>query len=287
MVTSEQIQQLIDAYETRPEAVAKELLGLFLLVPRDVIRALAPLLPEAIDTAEGADLMKLLLSEGPMFEILADTGALTDEKAVRLAQKLHEHEAFLDVKLATWLFERNADETRPSDHRTTNRCLTILAAISDGSRILQQVMQLMRESDQRVRSKAAGLSGKGNRNLDWFLSLVEQAEARVLANAIEPLWHSDWRHAREVFSQSLTSANNRVVGNALVGLYHQGDKARAIRDLRRMAANPDAAFRATAAWAIGELRDEDLQGALSTLAGDVDGGVRRNAIRALTRIRKA
>lgn len=86
--------------------------------------------------------------------------------------------------------------------------------------------------------------------------------------------------------EALNSSSNRVVGNAVVGLYRHGEIDRAQLEIRRLTVDPDPAFRATAAWAIGELLDRGLLDVLSRLASDQDGRVRRNAVRAMARIRR-
>ena len=77
--------------------------------------------------------------------------------------------------------------------------------------------------------------------------LLTKRDPRVRANAIEALWGSDSALARGLFREASRDVNNRVAGNALLGLYLLGDTS-AVPQILKMAAQPDPLFRATAAW---------------------------------------
>lgn len=55
------------------------------------------------------------------------------------------------------------------------------------------------------------------------MARLGESDPRVRANAIESLWGVDSPEARTLLSFATNDANNRVVGNALLGLYHLGN----------------------------------------------------------------
>jgi hypothetical protein len=113
-----------------------------------------------------------------------------------------------------------------------------------------------------------------------------QKDSRVQANAVEAL--SDLRNPeyRPIFRMAVTSPNNRVAGNAAIGLYRIAD-LESITQIFHMAEHDDPAFRITGIWAMGETADPRF---LSYLTREfetaADGKFRLAVVRALARIRR-
>ena len=82
--------------------------------------------------------------------------------------------------------------------------------------------------------------------MKWVL---HEADPRVRANAIEALWWVDTPEARALLHLATNDSDNRVLGNALLGLYYLGDCA-VLEQLIKLSADAPAGFRATAAWVL-------------------------------------
>jgi hypothetical protein len=85
---------------------------------------------------------------------------------------------------------------------------------------------------------------------------------------------------------ALRDANNRVVGNALYGLYVMGEPA-CLAETIKLAAHPAAGFRATAAWVMGETGDPRFRDTVAQLLRDPHPIVRSRALRSVARIKAA
>lgn len=149
--------------------------------------------------------------------------------------------------------------------------------------------QLSRHPNPHVCSKASLLLGRLHQNQNWVSywvqGVLQDPDPRVRANAVESLWKVDSPKAREILLTALKDSHCRVVANALIGLYHLGDRGAAIQ-MRAMIRHSSAAFRAAAAFGIGETLDPQFLPALSSSMQDDDPGVRRNVFKAMMRIQK-
>ena len=105
------------------------------------------------------------------------------------------------------------------------------------------------------------------------------------ANAVESLWGASAPSVSEVLLAAANDSNNRVAGNALVGLYRLRDQS-AIPRISRMAADSRPQFRATAAWTMGQTGDPRFLPALEKLTRDLYASVRKNAAKAIALIPK-
>jgi HEAT repeat protein len=91
--------------------------------------------------------------------------------------------------------------------------------------------------------------------------------------------------ARAALERASQDQNHRVAVNALVGLHRAGVESAAER-LRNLTGHRAESFRAAAAWGLGVIEDEESVERLQGLRKDSAEIVRRNALRALVRIRK-
>jgi hypothetical protein len=228
----------------------------------------------------GDYLVTLLLAAGFLPNALADPQLLGPGEAVAIARTACRIDPQVTIRLAH-LLGKSGDDDGAGD----SRLLEILEAVaSTRSIILPLVARLIDHPSARVRSKAALLIGKGNRNSHWVESQLGQADARVRANAVESLWGIDTAAVRTVLWEAVKDPHHRVAGNALLGLYRLGDPAVIPRILELLSHDSDA-FRATAAWLIGESGDPRFMASLVGAALAGRGPARQNAVRALVRIK--
>ena len=145
---------------------------------------------------------------------------------------------------------------------------------------------MARHSDPHVRSKAVLIIGRGNPASSWLQNRFAEPDPRIRANTVEALWGVDTADARGLLLAAARDDNNRVAGNALLALYRLGE-ASAEPELRKMAESESAMFRATSAWAMGEIADPRFAGLLARLVGDSNQMVRKRAFAALGKIAAA
>jgi len=108
----------------------------------------------------------------------------------------------------------------------------------------------------------------------------------VRANAIESLWGVDKPEARAPLNFAASDANNRVAGNALLGLYYLGE-ASVLADMVKLTGHESALFRSSTAWVMGETGDPRFTEALRRMISDPDAVVRKRAFAALAQLKAA
>jgi hypothetical protein len=143
----------------------------------------------------------------------------------------------------------------------------------------------MSHTNPRIRSKAALLLGRARGSARLTESRLQETDKRVRANAIEALWGNQSTEARSILSAAITDADNRVAGNAALGLYKL-DETCSIGIILEMAANLSPLFRLSAVWAMSETQDPRFLGTLAKLIADADPRVRHSAFNAVAKIRK-
>jgi hypothetical protein len=166
------------------------------------------------------------------------------------------------------------------------RLMDILCEIADPGRIMPSLMRMMRHPNPYLRSKAVKMIGRGSKSTKWVMGRLSESDPRVRANAIESLWGVDTPEARTLLKFAASDANNRVAGNALLGLYHLGE-ASVLPDVVNLAGHESALFRASAAWVMGETGDPRFTEALRRMISEPDATVRKRAFAALAQIRVA
>lgn len=199
-----------------------------------------------------------------------------------MCRRLKKIDDALDVRLAGLLPGRSVDPYG-LEPEVVIRVLDMLNEISPGPRLILILNHLTQHADQRIAAKATLLVGGRIRNHHWVQRHLAYSDPRVRASLVEALWGHNTPAARKILWASLQDENNRVVGNALVGLYLLRE-AGAVELVYGMLRDARPSFRWTAAWAMGKMGKpeftETLRGALS----DVEGGVRQAAMRALVAI---
>jgi hypothetical protein len=231
----------------------------------------------------GYRFLALLLVNSPkVFQELTNRWQFSKEEAVKVAKALQRVDQNFDTRLAAMLPDRN-HSVRPFavEGECAERALEILDEISPGRRIVSIMHHLTDHKDPKISSKAVLLIGKRLQNLAWARRVIaESTEPRLRANAIETMWGMTTPEVVGFFHGCLADWDNRVVGNAIVGL-HQAGHSETKTLLAEIATNSNPKLRMTAAWAMGYIGDATLAVLLNSLAKDKCAEVRRAALRSL------
>src|SRR5215469_7445146 len=211
-------------------------------------------------------LVKLLLERGLLVRMLS-APAVSDERIRSVIQGLLKENPDSDVDLAKAVVK----EARRDGHERKGvlRLLNHLEQLAEAKRISARLLPLLRHLDEHIRSKVVRIVGKCGRSSRWLARRLTDSDPRTRANAIEALWGIDDDLSRGLLENALQDDHQRVVGNALVGLYRIGD-CRSIRELAAMGSHDSPLFRAAAAWAMGETRDPRFKTLLGGLSRDGD-----------------
>jgi HEAT repeat protein len=165
------------------------------------------------------------------------------------------------------------------------RTLDVLDAISAQSCWNTFQMELMAYPDRGVRSKTALLIGRNRKSAPWLGRRLMDRDVRVQANAVEALWGLDAADSGSLLQMAVQAGNNRVAGNAALGLYLLADPA-AVQILLDMAQHTNPLFRVSALWAIGETQDPRFLPFLTGQYRAAQGKVRLAIAGAMSRIRR-
>jgi hypothetical protein len=243
---------------------------------------------EALRTQEpsrGLRFLVGLLIANDLLESLLCEASLDVEEAAA-ARTAIQIDPSVELSLARHLADGVTTGTHPLLAANAARVLHILARVSDGARILPSLARLLHSTDADLRSKAALIMGRSNRSAMWVQSRMGDADPRLRANAVEGLWGVETEEARDLMLAALHDANNRVVGNALYGLYAMGESV-SLAETIKLAAHPLPVFRATAAWMMGETGDRRFRDTVAQLLRDPHPMVRSRALRSVARIKAA
>jgi hypothetical protein len=251
--------------------------GLFYLTAIEILK-------KDLDSRASQYLVTLLVQGNLLFRALCDP-ALDRERAIALSRQAHRGDASVDVMLARQLADTDLSGSAVAPGMG-ERLLEIIDQISDGKRILPSLMRMLRNDSPFLRSKVVLMIGRSGGSVAWLEKRLQESDTRVRANAIEALWGIDTADARELLQWATKDSNNRVLGNALVGLYRLGEVA-PLAEIVRMAGHESAMFRRTAAWAMGETGDPRFSEVLGRMIADSNAHVRKNAFTAVRRVREA
>lgn len=243
-------------------------------------------LETAPESAEARYVVALLSSRGMLLSVLQELFSADQRAAASIAGLARR----LDPGFERLVARALADSARSGGARKFDPVflLGVLESIRGAPEILFYLENLRNSSQPRIRSRMAILAGKAGRAHEWLNGLFGDPDARVRANAIEALWCSNDDFATELFARGVQDAHHRVVANALVGQYLQGDAA-ATQAMERMAGSPDPAFQAAAVWAMGRTGDASFAGVLRALRKRHENSplIAQGALRALIRIGQA
>ncbi len=242
------------------------------------------ILKKDMDSRAAQYLVVLFANGNLLFRALCDP-ALDLDRAMDLARQAHRGDPSVDVRLARQLADADTADSGIAPGMA-ERLLEIIDQISDGKRILPSLMRMLRNNNAFLRSKVVLMIGRGGGSLNWIEKRLQETDTRVRANAIEAMWGIDSPQARELLQWASRDTSNRVVGNALLGLYRLGEIS-PLSDLVKMASHDSPTFRRTAAWVMGETGDPRFSEVLGRMIADSSANVRKNAFAAVRQVREA
>jgi hypothetical protein len=219
-------------------------------------------------------------------DLLLDARALPLQIAVPLAREVSANEPLLDIRLVRAMIANAGGNVHGIKNDTALRVLALIEAISGCSRLASYLVQCLSHPSAKVRSKAALLLGRANRNLTRVESLLASNDSRVRANAVESLRAHQGEEVRRILRAASHDPSSRVAVNALLGLCQAGDRE-AFSRLAQLAHTADPALRSGAAWAMGETGDPEFREALEKLLRDDDAKVRAMAEKSGKKLRPA
>jgi HEAT repeats len=274
------LRNVLDTQEKR--TVGASIQGIARSQPALFVAAAISML-DSQSTLEGRRSLYKQWLDCPQFLLeLAHPDRFGSEQLLAVCRGLKEIDDLLDVQLGRLMPGRHEDTVGLAPD-VVLRVLDVLDAISAGSRLILMLGHLTEHKDRRIASKATILVGKRVRNDNWVKRQLAAADPRVRANAVEALWGVDSPTARKCMWESLKDENNRVAGNALVGLHLLGEPA--VGQLaQRMLQDARPTYRTTAAWAMGRIGGPEFVECLRQAAGDADQSVRDTARSALAGI---
>jgi HEAT repeat protein len=279
----ERLRKLLHAFDHRPEISAR-LMREMLEKDRDgFLTAAASLLRQTSECRGYRYLIALLAGNNCLAACLRDL-SLSMPAALTIARIGIQIDPSLDLSLTRAMAEGAAENGQQNEAQAI-RTLEILAEISDGPRLLPLLSNVLQSPNPRIRSKTALVIGRRRQCARWVAQKQQEMDPRVRANAMESLWGIGDESARAVLWEASSDGNNRVAGNALIGLYRLGD-TRAIGRTMEMAGHADPGFRATAAWVMGESADSRFAPALGRMLADSDSTVRARAFQSLANVRR-
>lgn len=248
---------------------------------RAFFTAAVPVLVEENDWAVRHYILALLMGRGLLPPCDPTLATVDEEVAVcRLALEQGQQ---LERKLVFRLLECLGKEGR--ELAAAERALQILDKVSDGTRLTPVLLNLLRQDNQRLRSKAALMLIRATRSPKTAAILLGEHDARVRANAVEALWDVKSPEAQAIMRQAMQDPNNRVFGNAALALVKCGEPE-AAEAVRRAAGAADPKLRATAAWVMGASGDSSFVPRLAAMIRDEDATVRRSVFRAISALKR-
>jgi HEAT repeat protein len=194
----------------------------------------------------------------------------------------------IDLHVISAFMEAHGSGIDKMERQRVQRVLELVDEIAQNARhILPLLTTLQNFDDQWVRSKLAAIWARHVGATPWVSRQLQDGDPRIRANAVEGLWQApNTSEKRHLLLRAEKDAHQRVVGNAMVGLIRMGEHGATSR-LEALAQHPAADFRASAAWAMGEIADPSFRNLLLDMTRDTNLRVRQNALKALSRVRKA
>jgi hypothetical protein len=250
-------------------------------------------LPEAmrhLRSSENSNALKFLamlaLRHEEVTGYLANPAVATAEIAQRLFKRFIEVDPSFDVRMARMLPDRSFTNHHVAlSGARAIRALDILDRQSRGRRLLPILGHLPSAEDNKVAAKATLFVGSRVQSPEWVSRLLSRPDQRIRANAVESLWGVNMPSAIDLLEQCVEDKNNRVMGNALVGLHVVGHRS-IDSELQSLSRNPSPDRRSTAAWAMGKVADGQWSAELTRLVKDEHPMVRGTALRSLLSLRR-
>ena len=228
----------------------------------------------------------LLLRQPELLEYLCNPARGTRQRSVAIVRRILEFDANFDLRLAHKLPDRNGMNRQEAfTGPRAFRILDILDDVSRGRRLLPVLAHLVSSDDKRLSARATLFVGRRVQNAEWAAKLMNHPDQRIRASAIESVWGLRNAKAISLLETALDDENNRVVGNAVLGL-HIAEVAGVMEIVLAIGRDPKPNFRSTAAWIMGRIASPDLAPELERLRKDENPMVRSTALRALIEVRR-
>jgi HEAT repeat protein len=251
-----------ELHETNPDAFVKEV---------------AQILRDDEDSPGTRFILALLSAQPDYLRFLCDPHSFTPAQSAGFIRQLKAQDARLEWKVANMVAHLNYSDDKTAAFAT--HCLEVLGLLCADAAALPALRELLGCPSGRIRSKAALLIGRINRNPQWAKLTDVNQDPRVAANAVESIWGLDTPAATEMFREAVTSEFHRAAVNGAVGLY-LARQFESVTCLWSFARHEQREFRAAAAWGMGRTGDPRFLKALEALARDAQDPVRTAAARA-------
>ena len=222
-----------------------------------------------------------LLTLNGLLKILLEEYLRSRQGAIDLAKKILQFEPRFDAALIEYVEDQ---DLVTHSEQTVLHALDILDEVSERDRLVMNIVSFLKHPNPKLRSKAARMLGRRRPDAVCMDSLVHEADARVRANAVESLFDVRNEHSRNLFRVLAKDSNNRVSGNARLGLYLLGD-TNSIQLIDQLANDIRSPFRNTGAWVIGRTADPRFLSTLGKLMTDADELVRAQSFRAMRKMK--
>lgn len=275
---------LVELLEQFNEDAARSARGMREMLEQDCsqfLRAAQPLLRSIPDSRGLRALVTLLWSKGLFLNVLCNPSTLRLDEAVQLARAALSFNPVLEKVLMRCLL--GANEPGALDDVFQERLLEIMAALSDGDRLLPPAM--LQHPNVRIRSKAALLIGRSQNNSRWLKKRMSEADPRVRANAIEAVWGTTDVECKGILWDAASDEHHRVAANALVALYGLGETG-SIALMIDMSGRASPLSRSAGAWAMGHTRDRRFLPVLAGMFSEADGTLRKTVFSAISKIKQ-
>lgn len=273
-VSKQYLERLVADFETNPHKMRHAIRDCWISSSPQFIEWALPLVASPTDSQGTLFLLSFLLQNEPLASRLGDQDLCTTDEAILIARKACRIDPTFDRQLAQLLAVNPQWATAK-----ILRFLSVLETVCSPTILLPLLTRMLHHPDEKVRSKAAILTGRGKRNTDWALDQLTGPDARVRANAIEALWGMEGAGPAEVFFTATHDSDPRVAVNGAVGLYMAG-RTQSVDLLLALAAHPDHRMRCSACWGMGRTLDPRFLSVLASLIRDPQPGVRSRALRA-------
>lgn len=274
-----ELKKLAGGFSARPLSRGREMRDLLEFSPADFCAAAVEILGGEETERVKRYLLAMLWTNNLLIPCLKNpsTPLKMAEAIAGLARRMYPQ---LSAQLVSYVLDRTDSEAP----ECLEQILSLLKSMPDAATFRPLLTPLLRHHDARIRSKVALLAGEGNRNRTWFERRMLEDDPRVRANAIESAGTAVAKDLRPLFRSAAFDANNRVVGNALIALYRLGD-AGAVASLYDLIFRTEPAFRATAAWAMGETGDTRFLPVLAKVLTDPNETIKSATFRAIRKLR--
>lgn len=283
MLSENEFDVLLERYEDDPAVCSKLIRTYALAEPGTFVRYAQAAIMQRQSSRAVKFITGLAISAG-IIPVLLETYSRNRFEALNLAKKITQAEPRFDLTLAEHVIKPASSSS--AEETLINSVLDILDTISEGDLLVPTVLKLLKHPNPKVRSKAALFVGSRTQNMAWAASRSQEYDPRVRANILESLYGLNSDFVIQMFRTHTADENNRVAGNAVLGLYLLGEAA-SIPLICNLAKHPDARFRNTAAWVMGRTGDPRFAPVFSELLNDPDELVRSQSFKGLREMKKA